>query len=238
MPSACAGGSHHSPRRSGGPCRSAAGARRAIALHATVDGDALSRMLYADAHTWLADNLLERGDRMSMAASLELRPPFLDHRLVGACLLAAEQCQGPRQDDEVGRQGGRPPAPTERDRRSSEGGIQGAPGRMVPRRLARHGIRSADRAGRPSSAPTFDRSRRRQAAQDACHLGIATSNRGFGRCCRWRCGIANSFADRTFSGRELDSESHRNRRSGTLHERSRFAVRARRWFYVDGEMFS
>ncbi len=45
-------------------------------------GDALRRMLYADVHTWLADNLLERGDRMSMAASLELRPPFLDHRLV------------------------------------------------------------------------------------------------------------------------------------------------------------
>lgn len=45
-------------------------------------GDSLRRMLYADAHTWLADNLLERGDRMSMAASLELRPPFLDHRLV------------------------------------------------------------------------------------------------------------------------------------------------------------
>ncbi|NMN96656.1 asparagine synthase (glutamine-hydrolyzing) [Antrihabitans stalactiti] len=45
-------------------------------------GDGLRRMLYADAHTWLADNLLERGDRMSMAASLELRPPFLDHRLV------------------------------------------------------------------------------------------------------------------------------------------------------------
>lgn len=45
-------------------------------------GDALQRMLFADAHAWLADNLLERGDRMSMAASLELRPPFLDHRLV------------------------------------------------------------------------------------------------------------------------------------------------------------
>ena len=26
-------------------------------------------------------------------------------------------------------------------------------------------------------------------------------------------------------------------RTGTLHERSRFAVRARRWFYVDGEAF-
>ncbi|MCZ7525035.1 MAG: asparagine synthase C-terminal domain-containing protein [Acidimicrobiia bacterium] len=39
-------------------------------------------MLYVDCHTWLVDNLLERGDRTSMAASLELRPPFLDHRLV------------------------------------------------------------------------------------------------------------------------------------------------------------
>ena len=27
------------------------------------------------------------------------------------------------------------------------------------------------------------------------------------------------------------------RRTGTLHERSRFAVRARRWFYVDGEVY-
>ncbi len=26
-------------------------------------------------------------------------------------------------------------------------------------------------------------------------------------------------------------------RRGMLHERSRFAVRARRWFYVDGELF-
>ncbi len=45
-------------------------------------GDRVRRMLYVDCHAWLADNLLERGDRMSMAASLELRPPFLDHRLV------------------------------------------------------------------------------------------------------------------------------------------------------------
>jgi len=45
-------------------------------------GDPVRRMLFADCHAWLADNLLERGDRMSMAASLELRPPFLDHDLV------------------------------------------------------------------------------------------------------------------------------------------------------------
>ena len=46
------------------------------------EGDPVRRMLFADCHAWLADNLLERGDRMSMAASLELRPPFLDHHLV------------------------------------------------------------------------------------------------------------------------------------------------------------
>lgn len=49
---------------------------------APTDGDLIRRMLAADCVSWLPDNLLERGDRMSMAASLELRPPFLDHRLV------------------------------------------------------------------------------------------------------------------------------------------------------------
>jgi asparagine synthase (glutamine-hydrolysing) len=44
--------------------------------------DSLSRMLSADTCVWLPDNLLQRADRMSMAASLETRPPFLDHRLV------------------------------------------------------------------------------------------------------------------------------------------------------------
>lgn len=44
--------------------------------------DALSRMLHFDTHTWLVDDLLIKADRMSMAASLELRVPFLDYRLV------------------------------------------------------------------------------------------------------------------------------------------------------------
>lgn len=42
----------------------------------------LRTMLEADCGAWLSDNLLERGDRMSMAASIELRPPFLDHRVI------------------------------------------------------------------------------------------------------------------------------------------------------------
>ena len=44
--------------------------------------DPLSRMLYFDTKTWLIDDLLIKADRMSMAASLELRVPFLDYRLV------------------------------------------------------------------------------------------------------------------------------------------------------------
>ena len=44
--------------------------------------DPLSRMLYFDTKTWLVDHLLIKADRMSMATSIELRVPFLDHRLV------------------------------------------------------------------------------------------------------------------------------------------------------------
>jgi asparagine synthase (glutamine-hydrolysing) len=44
--------------------------------------DPLSRMLYVDTKLWLPDDLLARGDKMSMAASLEARVPLLDHKLV------------------------------------------------------------------------------------------------------------------------------------------------------------
>jgi asparagine synthase (glutamine-hydrolysing) len=42
----------------------------------------LKRLLYADLKVWLPDNLLLRGDQMTMAASIEERVPFLDHKLV------------------------------------------------------------------------------------------------------------------------------------------------------------
>jgi asparagine synthase (glutamine-hydrolysing) len=44
--------------------------------------DPLQTMLRYDLGGWLSDNLLERGDRMSMAASVELRPPYLDYDFV------------------------------------------------------------------------------------------------------------------------------------------------------------
>jgi asparagine synthase (glutamine-hydrolysing) len=39
-------------------------------------------MLYLDFRMYLEDNLLVKVDRASMACSLEMRTPFLDHRLI------------------------------------------------------------------------------------------------------------------------------------------------------------
>jgi asparagine synthase (glutamine-hydrolysing) len=44
--------------------------------------DVVSRMLYVDTKLWLPDDLLARGDKMSMATSLEARVPLLDFPLV------------------------------------------------------------------------------------------------------------------------------------------------------------
>jgi asparagine synthase (glutamine-hydrolysing) len=45
----------------------------------------LNRMLYVDQQTWLPDDLLIKADRMTMAASIELRVPFLDHKMLEFC---------------------------------------------------------------------------------------------------------------------------------------------------------
>jgi asparagine synthase (glutamine-hydrolysing) len=44
--------------------------------------DSLSSFLFCDCKVWLPDNLLDRGDRMTMGAGIEGRVPFLDHDLV------------------------------------------------------------------------------------------------------------------------------------------------------------
>ena len=45
-------------------------------------GDALAHSLWFDQNYYLADDILVKSDRMSMAHSVEVRPPFLDHRIV------------------------------------------------------------------------------------------------------------------------------------------------------------
>jgi len=47
--------------------------------------DTLDRMLLMDYETWLVDDINVKSDRASMAHGLEVRCPFLDHRLIEFC---------------------------------------------------------------------------------------------------------------------------------------------------------
>jgi asparagine synthase (glutamine-hydrolysing) len=49
---------------------------------ATMDGDAVNRMLYVDTKSWLPDELLLKADKITMANSVELRVPLLDHKVL------------------------------------------------------------------------------------------------------------------------------------------------------------
>jgi len=46
----------------------------------------LDQSLYVDYKTWLVDDILVKADRASMSHGLEVRSPFLDHRLVEFCM--------------------------------------------------------------------------------------------------------------------------------------------------------
>jgi len=54
----------------------------AIGAYAKGSGSRLDRTLYADVHTYLPGDLLVKADRMTMAASLEARSPFLDQEII------------------------------------------------------------------------------------------------------------------------------------------------------------
>ncbi len=60
------------------PSRSAPGQTQ---FHFPAGNSALRNILMFDQLSWLPDNLLERGDRMTMAASIEARMPFMDTEL-------------------------------------------------------------------------------------------------------------------------------------------------------------
>ena len=68
-------------------------------------GDELEAYLRFDQHYYLPDDILAKVDRMSMAHSIEVRPPFLDHRIVefAATLPAHLKIRGSEAEDRAAR---------------------------------------------------------------------------------------------------------------------------------------
>ena len=54
----------------------------ALSLRSSDTTDPLSRIQYVDMKTYLVDDILVKVDRASMANSLEVRCPLLDHKLM------------------------------------------------------------------------------------------------------------------------------------------------------------
>jgi asparagine synthase (glutamine-hydrolysing) len=51
-------------------------------LTKSANDDIVGRMLYVDTKTWLPDDLLVKADKITMANSIELRVPLLDHKIL------------------------------------------------------------------------------------------------------------------------------------------------------------
>ena len=75
------------------------GVLRALANRLGIRAGGLERYLRIDQNYYLPDDILYKTDRMSMAHSLEVRPPFLDHRIVefAATLPASMKIRGFKQ---------------------------------------------------------------------------------------------------------------------------------------------
>ncbi len=62
-------------------------------LSRSASGSALRNILLFDQESWLPDNLLERGDRMTMAASIEARMPFMDTEVAAFAASLPDNCR-------------------------------------------------------------------------------------------------------------------------------------------------
>ena len=149
--------------------------------------DPLEALLFLDRHTYLAEGVLAKVDRMSMAHGLEVRSPLLDHEVVELSLRvgAADKIRGGRPGKRILRRLADELLPPEV--------VAAEEDRLRAARVARG---SADRSGRSSSGRCCARTRswRRSSASPCCAAwsaehqsgARATTARSSGRCSRSR----------------------------------------------------
>ena len=143
--------------------------RRYLSWFALMDGDArahvferlfaeapsgltqLGRLQWVDLHSFVTDNLMLKADRLSMAHSLELRVPLLDHEVVeaGLGLPDREKVNGVRTKVAIRHLVERPSGP--RDRPATEAGLRSTGGALAAGRPARP-ERGRDRVARRASS--------------------------------------------------------------------------------------
>jgi asparagine synthase (glutamine-hydrolysing) len=114
--------------------------------------DPLALIQYLDLKTYLVGDINTKVDRASMAHSLEVREPLMDHELLEWMATPAVRVQGPRPGRQVPAQESDGATLAPGHPLSTEDGIFGAPGALVPRPTARARPR---RGARP--APGGDR---------------------------------------------------------------------------------
>jgi asparagine synthase (glutamine-hydrolysing) len=111
--------------------------RSAAALADTSARMPLDRMLDADLRIWLTDDLLMKMDKMSMAASIEARVPFLDVPFIEWAMRVGHEHKIAGLEGKVLLKRLAPHAAARRGRGPSQGRLHGALVPVVPRRAAR-----------------------------------------------------------------------------------------------------
>ena len=116
----------------------------------------IGRVSLLDQETFLV-SILHRQDKMSMAAAIESRVPFMDYRIVEfANRLPTRATRSGAASGKAHRQGLRADAPAGRDRRPAEVRVRRAAGALVPRGRRAWATRIAALPDSPA-ADVFDR---------------------------------------------------------------------------------
>ena len=99
-------------------------------------GGVMDRYLTVDQNYYLPDDILYKTDRMSMAHSLEVRPPFLDHRIVEFAASLPQRLEDPRVAAEVRAAGADAREAAGDGAEPEEDGLRHPDARLVPGRAA------------------------------------------------------------------------------------------------------